>query len=304
VETAQVDLTETPAPAVLDTDIGTDVDDALALVLLARSPELRLVGVTTVYGDTLLRARIARYLLDQLGLPDIPVIVGAAETLTKRPVWWPGHEGVGLPELPQVQPPDVAEAVGYLCRTAREYAGTLRLFAIGPLTNVAAALRVDPAFATNLRHLTVMGGVFWQDRAEHNIRCDPEAAEIVMRSGVPMTVCGLDVTTKVWLGEPEVTALATSGDSLGPILADQVRRWWVASGRTADNPHDALAVLSAIRPDLFRFEQCAVHVELEEPRLAWTLPADCDRGDIAIAAEVAAEEAQTEIMRRLTRRPV
>src|SRR5678815_3812201 len=85
----------TRRPVLLDTDIGTDVDDILALVLLARAPELRLVGVTTVYGDTTLRARMVRQVLDQMQLPDIPIGIGATETLTRRPVFWAGHEGEG-----------------------------------------------------------------------------------------------------------------------------------------------------------------------------------------------------------------
>src|SRR5215204_339032 len=90
-------------PVILDTDIGTDVDDILALVVLARAIELELIGVTTVYGDTSLRARMTRLILDQMNRPHTPIGVGARETLTGRPVWWAGHEGHGLPELDTVQ---------------------------------------------------------------------------------------------------------------------------------------------------------------------------------------------------------
>src|SRR5918998_4775801 len=90
-------------PVLLDTDIGSDVDDLLALALLAGSPEVELIGVTTVYGDTVLRARMTRLVLDQMERRAVPIGIGARETLTGRPVWWAGHEGQGIPGLDRVQ---------------------------------------------------------------------------------------------------------------------------------------------------------------------------------------------------------
>src|SRR3954447_11669552 len=84
-------------PVLLDTDIGTDVDDLLALALLVGAPEVQLIGVTTVYGDTVLRARMTRLVLDQMERRAVPIGIGARETLTGRPVWWAGHEGQGIP---------------------------------------------------------------------------------------------------------------------------------------------------------------------------------------------------------------
>src|SRR5918997_1119504 len=137
-------MTDVVRPAVLDTDIGSDVDDLLALTLLARAPEVHLIGITTVYGDTLLRARIARWTCDRLDRLDITVVPGLGETLAGREIWWPGHEGVGLADLEDAPVAEGLDAVDYLCQTAREHAGELDLIAIGPLTNVAAALREDP----------------------------------------------------------------------------------------------------------------------------------------------------------------
>ncbi|MDQ2654534.1 MAG: nucleoside hydrolase [Chloroflexota bacterium] len=291
-------MTDVVHPTVLDTDIGSDVDDLLALTLLARAPEVRLIGITTVYGDTRLRARIARWTCDRLDRPDVTVIPGLGETLSGREIWWPGHEGVGLADLERVP---VAEATGvdYLCQTAREHAGELDLIAIGPLTNVAAALRQDPAFASNLHHLYIMGGAFWLDRAEHNFKCDPEAADLVMRSGIPMSLAGLDVTKRVWVTEADLAALEGSGHALGAVLADQVRRWWAASGREQDNPHDALAALMPFRPDLFRFQRCNVTVETDGAQPGRSVIAGCGQGQVALAAEVDVAQAQREILHRL-----
>ncbi|MFT4041187.1 MAG: nucleoside hydrolase [Thermomicrobiales bacterium] len=286
-------------PTIVDTDIGSDVDDILALALLARAPEVRLIGVTTVYGNTLLRAQIARWVCDRLGRADVAVIPGRQETLTGREIWWPGHEGVGIADLEETPVATEQTAVDYLCQTAQEHAGELDLIAIGPLTNVAAAIQADPAFASRLHHLYIMGGVFWQARGEHNFVCDPEAAEIVMRSGVPMSVCGLDVTKQVWLDEQDVVALAASRNPVGATLADQVRRWWVVRERAQDNPHDALAALMPIRPDLFTFTACDVTIAQDDAHLGWAMTSNCGHGAARLASGVNVALAQQEILRRL-----
>src|SRR5215207_3314248 len=286
-------------PAILDTDIGTDVDDILALVLLARASEVQLVGVTTVYGDTLLRAKMVRHVLDRMGHSDVPIGVGASETLTGRPVWWAGHEGQGIPDLDQVHLDEENTAIDLLRQAATEHRGQLDLFAIGPLTNVAAAIVADDSFASSLHHLYIMGGAFWMERPEHNIKCDPEAADIVFRSGIPMTVCGLDVTKRVWLRKPDMVRVREEGGDIGAILEDQVRRWWAFIGANENNPHDPLAILPAIRPELFRFEQCDVRVEFDGDDPGRTRPDRCGAGSVRIAADVDVEAAEQEIVRRL-----
>ncbi len=289
-------------PAILDTDIGTDVDDILALVLLARATELQLIGVTTVYGDTSLRARMTRLVLDQMDRSHVPIGVGARETSTGRPVWWAGHEGHGLPELDSVHINEDDTAAAMLRRAAAEQRGRLELFAIGPLTNVAKAISADEDFATSLGHLYIMGGAFWMEQAEHNIKSDPEAADVVFRSGIPMTVCGLDVTQRVWLRETDIARVRDEAGGIGHMLADQVRRWWAFIGANQNNPHDPLAILPAIRPELFRFEQCEVHVELDGADPGRTRLDRCGTGTVRIAADVDAEAAEQEIVRRLVGR--
>jgi purine nucleosidase len=295
--------------AVLDTDIGTDVDDILALALIARAPELDLIGVTTVYGDTQLRARMARYVCLQLDRSEVVVAAGERETVAGRPVWWAGHEGQGIPNLDTIAIDESRDGVSYLCDTARDHAGHLDVFAIGPLTNIARAIERDPSFASSLHHLYVMGGAFWMDKAEHNIKCDPEAADIVFRSGVPMTACGLDVTTRVWFREPDVEAISETMGELGSVLADQIRQWWAfkaassANGNeeAANNPHDPLAVLSAIQPELFQFQECDVDVQLTDEPVGRTLLKNCGPGGaVRIASDVSVSEAEREMVRRIT----
>src|SRR5262249_27868961 len=142
---------------VLDTDIGSDVDDALALGLALASPELDLVAVTTVSGDTTVRARIAARLLALAGRADVPVYAGCSEPLGGGAGFaWFGHEGEGLLDGARgaVAP---EHAVDALLRLFREQDG-LELVTIGPLTNVAEALERDPALARRVVRLTAMGG--------------------------------------------------------------------------------------------------------------------------------------------------
>jgi purine nucleosidase len=290
---------DTRRSVLLDTDIGTDVDDLLALALLAGAPEVQLIGVTTVYGDTVLRARMTRVVLDQLESRSVPIGIGARETLIGRPVWWAGHEGQGIPGLDRVQIDEGATAADLLLQAATEHRGRLELFAIGPLTNVAEAISADDSFATSLRHLYIMGGAFWTEQAEHNIKSDPEAADIVFRSGIPMTICGLDVTRRVRLRETDVSQIREAAGGIGSVLEDQVRRWWVYTGATENHLHDPVAILAALRPELFRFEQCDVHVEVEGTNPGRTRVDGCGTGAVRIAADVDVKAAEQEIVRRL-----
>ena len=170
------------------------------------------------------------------------------------------------------------------------------------------AIQSDASFASSVHHLYIMGGAFWMEKAEHNIKCDPEAADVVFRSGIPMTVCGLDVTTQVWLREEDVNAISTTMGELGSILAKQIRQWWAfkaassgsSSEEAANNPHDPLAVLSAIRPDLFEFQECDVEVQLAEEQLGRTLLKKCGTGSIRIASDVNVAEAERQMIQRIT----
>ncbi len=137
---------------VLDTDIGTDVDDCLALALVLTSPEIHLKGVTCVYGDVLLRSRMARKLLNLRGCTSTPVFAGADQPiLGLQPVHWEGHEGAGLLDADdQVLTSEPEHAVDYLVRTVMNNSGQIHLAAIGPLTNIALALKREPRWRTRL----------------------------------------------------------------------------------------------------------------------------------------------------------
>ena len=290
---------------ILDTDIGTDVDDVVALGLLLRAPQVDLRAVTTVYVDAGLRARIADRVLAVAGRGAVPVGRGADATLLGRDLpYWEGHEGEGLVDggtgaggAPR------ARAADLLIDTALAYPGEVAILAIGPLTNVALALLREPRLAAAVRRIVIMGGIV-QRRAdqldapyiEHNIRCDPEAAQVVLGSGAPITLVPLDVTTRVRIRRDDLARIARS-DALGALVADQLDRYLRHKGRDWTHPHDALAAAYLLRPGLLRTIPMGVavetHGELTRGQTVATRRQPGDAGptvDVAVEVDVAAFE--------------
>ena len=218
----------------LDTDIGTDVDDALALAYLIGSPELDLIGVTTVHGNAPLRAQIARALLDAGGREDVPVVAGRSRPLRGSSVagfhWnelW-GHEGLGLiaPEdlLGEDLSPERDDAARFIIDQARLHPGELRVIAVGPVTNLARALQLEPALADLLESVVIMGGIVerekvaWAAHFETNLNADPGAAEIVLESAIRTTLVPLEVTLQVFLEPAHLDRLRSSGKQVAASL--------------------------------------------------------------------------------------
>lgn len=256
---------------ILDTDIGTDVDDILALgFLLGSANEIDLIGVTTVYADVQLRARMVKKMLSLRGVSSIPVHAGISTPLQNiDPIYWPGHEGVGLLSPDDLATPDLPiDAVDYLVETVLAHPGEITLLAIGPLTNVAAAVLRHPDFASSLKHLMIMGGKVnmafsaWGP-AEHNIKCDPDAAAIVFKSGANISLVPLDVTLRALIRQDGVDALLARGDEYHTQLGDQVARYpgFVDRGGSTFL-HDPLAAMALVAPDLLTWQDFRLDVEL------------------------------------------
>jgi len=210
----------TPKRIILDTDIGTDVDDAMALGLALASPELELVGVTTVHADTSLRARLARAMLRRAGREDIPVVAGASLPLS-NPLppnfhWMPvlrDHEGVGVLEQGELERTvdlerGANDAAQFIVEQARK-GGELSLVTIGSLSNIARALTLEPNLKNFIQDITLMGSTVYAERfpfppmLETNFNCDPLATQRVFESGIPLTVVPMEITTQVYLVEAQ-----------------------------------------------------------------------------------------------------
>lgn len=262
-----------PLPLIIDSDPG--LDDALAIGLAVARPELFLLAVTTVGGNVDVRhcTENALRLLHAFGRDDIPVAEGAAGPLTGevvRATEVHGELGIGSTTLP---PSPVAPrpegAVALMARLLRESPIPVTIAPIGPLTNIALLLRLHPELATKIAHLSIMGGSIGEGNttasAEFNILADPEAADIVFRSGVPITMMGLDVTHQATLdaaGSARLRALGTSSGRIAADLVDYaidlVGQWY---GGTSTAIHDAVAVAHLAISDLVAVASYNVRVD-------------------------------------------
>ena len=247
----------------LDTDIGDDIDDALALALILQSPEIDLKAVTTVFGDAPQRARLAAYLLRIFGREDIPIAAGIAMPLQLR------HQPSGAPQAAAVPPNAVFPALSDLsgpeliARMAYKYAGQLTLICIGPLTNVATALINSPEISSSIRNIVMMGGSSGIPLPDWNVRSDVRAAQIVLSSGIPITMMGLNITLRCPMRAVDVTRLARSVTAHGQLLSILLEIWRVHRKRW--HPpypylHDPLTVEGLCSPQNFRFHTLKVKV--------------------------------------------
>lgn len=257
-------------PILVDTDGG--IDDAIALALAIRLEALSLVAVTTVAGnvDVLRATGNARRVLDCLGARAIPVARGAARPLLRphrdaRHVH--GTDGLGGAELTSGRPGPIIDTTApeVIVRTARRYAGTLRLVCLGPLTNVALAVRLEPRLPELVEQLVIMGGAFWTSGnvtpfAEFNIWSDPEAARIVADEPFRALWVGLDVSNKVQLKRKDREVL-TAGASPATELLVKVTHKHFARGQESLPLHDPLALAVAAEPDLVRAVPAVVRVD-------------------------------------------
>jgi inosine-uridine nucleoside N-ribohydrolase len=243
---------------ILDTDIGDDIDDAFALALVLRSPEMHLLGITTEFGDTELRARLVDRYLGAVGRSDIPVAAGI-ETPASNHFTQAAYAR---------QEPDRkhGDAVDFLLSQIRSHPGQITLICIGPLVNVQAAIARDPATFRKLKRVVMMGGSVYrgyddgsgngsQPRVrrppdpEWNIRCDPAGAQALLASGVPVFMMPLD-STQIQLKLPELLAIVSHNSPLTDQLTLLYHQW--AGDREWPSPtlYDPVAVTYAIRPDL------------------------------------------------------
>lgn len=250
-------------PLLLDTDLGTNVDDAFALALCLACPEINLRGISLAGGENAVRYRFAREFLNVAGQPDLPIAGGAELPRTPhRPRCWTGHEERGLPGSSDLAPlPDGLPTVPELLTRLAGEAGGLTLCAIGPLTNLALALAADPDIQRLLRGVVVMGGVFGWDPAadlpplDHNMAADPDAARTVLDSGLPLVLVPLDVTWPTAIHRRELAALERSSLPHLRALADMASDYMDLMGRDSTRLHDPLAVAVAAGMDGITMEQ-------------------------------------------------
>jgi inosine-uridine nucleoside N-ribohydrolase len=265
----------TPVPLLLDCDPGHD--DAVAILLALATPHLRLLGITTVAGNAPLE-RVTENALRVLALanrPDVPVAPGAAAALNGQLHTAPhvhGESGLEGPALP----PPLSEAldepaVDFLARTLREHPERVTLVPTGPLTNIARLIADHPDVTARIAGICLMGGAIGEGNitpaAEFNIWADPEAADIVFRSGLPVTMIGLDVTHRSIVRETEWRGLAATGGRASRLVAGLLEYFQAFHERVygwQGTPiHDAVAIAHVAHPGLVTTGRYAVAVELD-----------------------------------------
>ena len=261
-------------PVWLDCDTG--VDDAIALMALHALDEVELVGISAVCGNALLDNTFSNtHRVCGLIGASYPIYRGADRPLYGEPhvsTAFHGQNGLGDVELPI---PDTAvmhdkPAWDALHEAALAHPGALQLIAIGPLTNVAIALTKYPDLASLLHTILIMGGSASVGNvtpaAEFNIYVDPHAAQIVFKSGVPIVMCGLDVTLKAVLTPDDWDELAATGSKAGNFTRSCLQQPWrmlQAIGFAGVPMHDSCPVLYLVHPELFSAEEAGVYVETQ-----------------------------------------
>ncbi|SEN52871.1 nucleoside hydrolase [Paenibacillus sp. OV219] len=266
-------------------DADTGIDDALAILYGVKSGKADIIGITSVFGNipVELATENALKVLKLAGLEgQIPVSQGAAQPLVRKvdifPTFVHGSNGIGDVEIPHTAQRPVEEAAAeFIVRQASELRGELVIVALGRLTNLAHALQKDPELPSKIKHVYIMGGAVRvpgniTPTAEANIWGDPEAASLVIQSGLPITMIGLDVTLQTMLHQSHLDALKASckpenRDVVG-FLNDSMQFYYnfyhEANGYNQCAPmHDPLTMLAAIEPGIVQTEQLLLSVECQ-----------------------------------------
>jgi inosine-uridine nucleoside N-ribohydrolase len=256
----------TPAPEkiIIDTDIGDDIDDAFAVALALRSPEVEILGISTTFGDTETRARLVDRLLAETGRSGIPVVAGKAakvdSVFTQR----------RYAESGQFAPSSHADAVTFILDRIRRYPAEVTLVAIGPLVNVGALIDKDPATFAKLRRVVLMGGSIERGYgdvgyapahgpdSEWNIENDIPSARKLFASGVPVFMMPLD-STQLRLDEVKREILFRSGTPLTDELTLLYHHW----GSLTPTLFDAMAVAYVVKPELCPVKPLRIRVDDE-----------------------------------------
>ena len=261
---------------IIDTDPGQD--DAIAILLALASPELDILGITTVAGNSpLSRTAInARTICEVAKKPETKVFAGSIRPLLRPLVTAEevhGKTGLDGYDLPTpVMPLQAQHGVDFIIQTLMsEATGTVTLCALGPLTNIASALIREPKIAEQVKEIVLMGGGYFEGgnitpSAEFNIYVDPHAADVVFKSGIQITMIPLDVTHKVLSTEKRIATIRSISTHVGEVVAawlEFFERYDEAKYGTDGGPlHDPNVIAYLLKPELYSGRHCNVEIEI------------------------------------------
>ncbi|CAF2095213.1 unnamed protein product, partial [Brassica napus] len=262
---------------IIDTDPG--IDDSMAIMMAFQTPELDILGLTTVFGNVQTQdaTRNALLLCEIGGFPDLPVAEGSSEPLKggipRVADFVHGKNGLGDVSVPSPCSKKCDKsAAEFLVEKVSQYPGEVTVLALGPLTNLAIAIKRDSSFASKVKKIVVLGGAFFSlgnvnPAAEANIYNDPEAADVVFTCGADITVVGINITTQLMLSDDDLLALRESKGKHAKLLSDMCkfyRDWHVKSdGVYGVYLHDPVSFVAVVRPDLFTYKKGVVRVETQ-----------------------------------------
>lgn len=251
-----------PIPVLLDTDLGSDVDDAYALVCAVLHPSLEVVAITTAHDPNGQRARLVTRLLRATGREDVPVFVGRSSPQSPHITLEPWAEGVEGFDPPAESAPEA------IVRIAGEYGGRLTLIAVGPQTNVAEALALEPRLPRMVRRLVFMGGSYRVGYGGSSVPCpewniyrDVAAAQAVAQSGMRMTMVPLDVTATFVPTEGDMQRLKGSPSPHAAALYELSVMYGERGGPFPPVLYDVMAILQAADPMTCRAERARISVD-------------------------------------------
>jgi len=232
-------MKEEKIKVIIDTDIGDDIDDALAIAYALKCPELEILGITTVFAEAHKRAVLTRALLSAAERDDIPVYAGCSDMLIHR---------IKKERIPCQYSPDMEKftynkdktAVQFMADTINKYPGEVVLAPIGALTNVALLLKQYPNIHHKIKRIVWMGGAFYYHFITYNAACDIEATKVVFESGIPLTVVSRDVCMPCKMPETQIQQLKQRGTPLTDLLYTLIERW---RSQFIDTDPDRLPIL-------------------------------------------------------------
>ncbi len=247
---------KTKVPAIIDTDIGGDIDDVLALAFALNSPEVDLRAVTTVNTDPAMRARIAAKMLRTFGREDVTVVPGEKLQFDGSPTFCKDINQAVLVSVEDSVPTSDLTATEVIVETVRNCSEALTIIGIGCWTNIARAFEKAPNLSDAVGRLVLMGGKISPPGPESNVLCDPAAAAFVLDLPVPKLLVPLDVTAQCRYAAGRHEDLVTTGGEQTKLVWDLMRAWQIGrlGGNTRAEPvlHDPLAVAVAFDPSLIR----------------------------------------------------
>ena len=264
-----------PRKIILDTDIGDDIDDAFALLLMFESHAFDILGVTTVFRNTEKRAKMAKQLIRSLGYDkevyagcNFPLVgkiddlihpdIRKKETLDEN----------GLYLIPQWEESMREETIGeqnavdFIIEQVHKYPHEVTIVLIGPYTNIATAMKKDPSIIPLIKEVRVMGGAFDMDWIEWNVFCDPEAAHILFHSGVDLYAVGFNVTRLTGLSNEQVQSLKTTQSPTLKLVYKAMQKWFAHYEFAVPVMHDPLTIASILDDSIVKFENHKIEVDL------------------------------------------